>query len=140
MTTHKTKIGLAGNPDATLKEARAILKKAREEARGQGCGLRARQAAEKVWLAASSAADAMIGGKVQKSAHVFGAFERAWGAEGRTLAEEIESTMHRMCFYSNAPICRGPYIEKYAEYLGRLLRKPIRDTEIRKRMSRRNGF
>lgn len=136
----KIRARLGGNPDATLKEARAVLKKAREEAKGQERGLRARQAAEKVWLAASTAADAMVGGKVVKSAHVFNAFERAWGSEGRTLAEEIEGTMHRMCFYSNAPLCRGPYVDKYAERLGRLLRKPIRDPQIRQRLAKANGF
>lgn len=136
----KARARLQGNPDATLKEARAVLKKAREEAKGQERTLRSRQAAEKVWLAASTAADAMVGGKVEKSAHIFSAFERAWGSEGRTLAEEIEGTMHRMCFYSNAPVCRGPYVDKFAERLGRLFRKPIRDSEIRKRLARRNGF
>jgi hypothetical protein len=136
----KFRVKLGGNPDATLKEARAVLKKARDEAKGQERSLRTRQAAEKVWLAASTAADTMIGGKVEKSAHVFSAFERAWGAEGRALAEEIEGTMHRMCFYSNAPVCRGPFVDKYAERLGRLFRKPIRDSEIRKRLAKRNSF
>lgn len=129
-----SRMKMGGNPEATLQDARNVLRAARREAKGQGRGLRARQAAEKVWLAASTAADALVGGKVVKSAHVFSAFERAWGSEGRTLAEEIEGTMHRMCFYSNAPVCRGPYVDKYAERLGKLLHRPIRDRELRKRL------
>lgn len=129
--------GLHGNPDATMKEARAVLKKAREEAKGQERSLRARQAAEKVWLAASTAADAMVG-PTEKSAQVFRAFERAWGSEGREVAEEIETVLHRGCFYSNGPACRGPFIDRYAERLGRLLRKPVRDQKIRRKLAR-NG-
>lgn len=137
---NKIRPRMQGNLDATLKGARAVLKKARDEAKGQERSLRTRQAAEKVWLAASTAADAMISGRVEKSSHVFSAFQRAWDSEGRALAEEIEGTMHRMCFYSNAPVCRGPFVDKYAERLGRLFRKPIRDSEIRKRLAKGNGF
>jgi hypothetical protein len=128
------KAELSGNPDATMAEARMVLREARREAKGQGLGLRARQAAEKVWLAASTAADAMAGGKIGKAAQVFDVFEKAWGAEGRTLAEEIEGVMHRTCFYSNAAICRGPFIDKYAGRLDRLLHKPVRDRQIRRRL------
>lgn len=135
----KVRARLAGNPDATLKDARLVLKKAREEAKGQERNLRTRQAAEKVWLAASTAADAMVGGKIEKSTQVFRVFERAWGAEGRTLAEEIEGVMHRACFYSNAAMCRGPFVDKYAERLDRLFHKPIRDSQIRKRVAKGNG-
>jgi len=134
MASHR----LSGNPDATLSEAQAVLREARREAKGQGLGLRARQAAEKVWLAASTAADAMVGGKIGKSAQVFNVFEKAWGAEGRAVAEEIETVLHRGCFYSNGPVCRGPFVDKYAERLGRLLHKPVRDRKIRKRLGR-NG-
>lgn len=131
----KIRAALNGNPDATMKEARETLRQARKEAEGQGLGLQARQAAEKVWLAASTAADAMVG-PTEKSAQVFKAFERAWGAEGRQVAEEIETVLHRGCFYSNGPVCRGPFVDKYAERLGRLFRKPIRDQKIRKRLAR----
>lgn len=125
---------MSGNPEATMADARATLRRAREEAKGQGRGLQARQAAEKVWLAASTAADAMTGGKVGGAAQVFSAFERAWGAEGRQVVEEIETTLHRGCFYSNGAACKGPFIDKYAERLGKLLGKPIRDKAIRSRL------
>jgi hypothetical protein len=52
---------LGGNPDATLQDARMILKHVRQEARGQRGGLKTRQAAEKVWLAVFTAADALVG-------------------------------------------------------------------------------
>lgn len=118
-----------------MAEARAILRKAREEARGQIRNLRARQAAEKVWLAASTAADAMAG-PVNSGSQVIRVFERAWGAEGKEMAGEIELSLHRGCFYGNALMCNGPYIEKHAERLGRLLKKPIRDRKIREKLSK----
>ena len=81
----------------------------------------------------------MAGEKLDKSAKVFKTFERAWGAEGRATAEEIETVLHRGCFYSNGPACRGPFIDKYAERLGKLLHRPIRDREIRKRLGTNGG-
>lgn len=127
-------IRLNGNPEATLKDARDILQRARREAKGQRRGLRARQAAEKVWLAASTVADVMAGGKIDRSSQVFGTFERAWGAEGRAVAEDIEMALYRGCFYSNANACDGTSIDRYIERLGRLLHRPVRDLEIRRRL------
>lgn len=124
---------LGGNPDATMREAKATLRRARDEARGHGRGLRTRQAAEKVWLAASTAADAMVG-PVESASEVFRAFERAWGAEGRDVAKDVESTLHRGCFYGNSVACDGIYVDKYAARLGRILGKPVRDSAIRKRI------
>jgi hypothetical protein len=129
---------LRGNPDATLHEARGMLKRAREEARGQGNTLQVRQAAEKVWLAASTAADAMIGGAVENSGAVVKTFERAWGAEGREIAKDISISLHRGCFYGGAKECDGAYVLKFADRLGRVLNKPVRDAMLRRRVSR-NG-
>lgn len=125
---------MSGNPEATLKDARKVLSEARREANGEGRGLRARQAAEKVWLAVSTAADALVGGKIDKSAKVFKTFERAWGAEGRVVAEDIEMALHRGCFYSNADACDGTSIDRYAARLGRIFARPIRDREIRRKL------
>lgn len=125
---------MSGNPDATLQGARDVLREARREAKGQRRGLRARQAAEKVWLAASTAADAMVGGKIEKSSQVFKTFERAWGAEGRAVAEDIEMALHRGCFYSNADACDGASVDRFAKRLGHFLHLPIRNQEIRKRL------
>lgn len=127
---------LNGNVEATMDEARATLKKAREEAKGQERGLRTRQAAEKVWLAVSTAADAMVG-PVNNASQVFRAFERAWGAAGRKVAEDIEVALHRGCFYGNAVACRGPYVDEHAVRLGRTLKKPVRDAQIRRRLAGR---
>jgi hypothetical protein len=125
---------------ATMIEARQILKTAREEAKGRGRGLRTRQAAEKVWLAASTAAAAMAGEEeIGLSTHVFRLFERAWGAEGRQVAKDIEAALHRGCFYRNAAACDGAYVGVHAARLGRLLHKPIRDHAIRATVSKTNG-
>lgn len=137
-----SKARMSGNPDATLSGARDVLRKAKQEAKGQGRGLQARQAAEKVWLAASTAADALVGGKIDKSAQVFKTFERAWGAEGRAIAEDIEMALHRGCFYSNAAACDGTSIDRYVARLGRILNRPIRDRELKRRvgMNGRNSL
>lgn len=132
----KGRNGLGLNPDATLAEARSILKVARAEAKDEPQGINARQAAEKVWLATSTAADALTGGKIQLSTHIFSAFERAWGAEGRQIAEDAESALHRGCFYSNAAACTGAYVERHAARLGKVLARPIRDVAFRKRVMR----
>jgi len=126
------KARLNGNPDATMTEARTVLREARREAKGQRLGLRARQAAEKVWLSVSTAADALASGKIASRGQVLKTFERAWGAEGRELAAEIETSLHRGCFYSNGLACTGLHVEKYAERLGRLFQKPIRDRQLRR--------
>jgi hypothetical protein len=124
---------------ATMADARDILKAAKEEARGRGRGLKTRQAAEKVWLAASTAAAAMAGEEIGLSTHVFGLFERAWGAEGREVAKDIEAALHRGCFYRNAAACDGPYVGKHVARLGRILSKPIRDRAIRATIAKQNG-
>lgn len=125
---------LNGNPEATLAEARSLLQRARDEARGQPRGHRTRQAAEKLWLAASTAADAMTG-PVESAREVFSAFSRAWGAEGSEVAKDIESSLHRGCFYSNAAACDGDYVLKFATRLGRIFHRPIRDSGIRRRLA-----
>lgn len=125
---------------ATMSDAREILKTAREEAKGRGRGLKTRQAAEKVWLAASTAAAVMAGEEeIGLSTHVFRLFERAWGAEGREVARDIEAALHRGCFYRNASACDGSYVEKHVVRLGRVLSKPIRDRAIRMAVLRKNG-
>ena len=128
--------GLKGNPDATIDQAREMIKVARSEAGSKPRSLPVRQAAEKVWLAASTAADAMIG-PVDNASQVFRAFRRAWGPLGEQLARDIETSLHRGCFYSDARGCDGPYVTRYATQLGRLLKKPIRDREIKARLTKR---
>lgn len=124
----------------TMSEAHDILKTAKEEAKDRGRGLKTRQAAEKVWLAASTAASAMAGGQtINLSSHVFNLFERAWGAEGRDIAKNIEAALHQGCFYRNSLACDGKYVEGHVEKLGRLLHKPIRDRAIRQITSKKNG-
>jgi len=126
---------LRGNPDATMASARATLQAVYVEApEGQGRMLRTRQAAEKVWLAASTAADAMTG-PVSSGAGVFDAFRRAWGTEGETVARNIEAALHRGCFYSDASACDANYVRGHADKLKVLLNKrPIRDRQIRRRL------
>jgi hypothetical protein len=128
---------LHGNPSATLAEAKAVLKRAEAEARGQGVTLQARQAAEKVWLSASTAADSMTGGAIENSKGVVSTFERAWGAEGREVARDVSVALHRGCFYGGAKECDGSYVMKFATRLGRVLNSPIRDSALRKRVARR---
>lgn len=130
----------AKEPPATMADAREILRTAKEEARGRGRGLRTRQAAEKVWLAASTAAAAMAGREeIGLSTHVFNLFGRAWGAQGRLVAKDIEAALHRGCFYRNAAACDGEYVGTHAARLGRILRAPIRDRAIRAAVARRDG-
>jgi hypothetical protein len=125
---------------ATMADAREILKAARGEAKNRGRGLKTRQAAEKVWLAASTAAAAMAGGEeIGLSTHVFRLFERAWGAKGRQVAKDIEAALHRGCFYRNAAACDGEYVGVHAARLGRLLHTPIRDRAIQAAIARKNG-
>jgi hypothetical protein len=133
----RKKSNLRGNPDATLSGAKSILKRAEAEARGQGVTLQARQAAEKVWLATSTAADSMVGGSVENSKGVVSTFERAWGAEGREVARDVSVALHRGCFYGGAKECDGPYVLKFATRLGKLLNSPVRDPAFRKRIDRR---
>lgn len=127
------KMKMSGNPNATMSNARAVLAEARRKAKGQHRSLRARQAAEKVWLAASTAADALSKDRIGRSSQVFRIFERAWGSEGRQVAVDIEMALHRGCFYSDAEGCNGIEIDRYAGRLGRLLHKPIRDRELRRK-------
>jgi len=131
------KTGLRGNPSATLDEAKSILRRAQVEARGQSVTLQARQAAEKVWLATSTAADAMVGGSIENSKGVVSTFERAWGAEGREVARDVSVALHRGCFYGGAKECDGSFVLRYAARLGKVLNSPIRDSALRKRIERR---
>lgn len=127
---------LNGTPSATLQNAREILKRAREEARGQRRGLRTRQAAEKVWLAVSTAADALVG-PTETTAQVMDAFKRAWGTEGLSVAKDVRGSMHVACFYSDLDVCDGVFVEDHAARLGKLLHTPIRDSKIRERLAKR---
>jgi hypothetical protein len=134
LAAHKT---LEGDPDATMAEARAMLKRAREEVGPKNVrSLDSRQAAEKVWLATSTAAAALVG-PGENSAHVFRAFKRAWGAEGEHLARDVEVALHRGCFYSNPDGCDGEFVLRYVTRVDQILKRPIRDRTMRARVLRR---
>lgn len=124
---------MRGDSEASLTKARAILRKAHEEAEGQERGLRARQAAEKVWLATTTAADALVG-PVSGAEKVFSAFRRAWGAEGEQIAKHVQASLHVGCFYSDAAACDGTYVTGVIRQLGGILGRPIRDRHIRRRL------
>lgn len=119
-----------------MSKAREILEAARSEAKGQPRSLRTRQAAEKVWLATSTAADAMVG-PVSNASQVFDAFKRAWGTEGEAIAKNIEIALHVGCFYGDAKACDGIFVEGQATALGKVFKQPIRDRQIKARLAKR---
>lgn len=127
--------GLAGDPSATMFLAQQTLQAARDEANGQGPGLRARQAAEKVWLAVTTAADAMVG-PTSSTAEVNRAFRRAWGAEGERIAKTVNVALHHGCFYSNPSSCDGEFLKPYLRDVGELFTTPVRDRQIAQRLAR----
>lgn len=130
---------LAGDPLATMFSAQQILQVARDEARGQKAGLRARQAAEKVWLAVTTAADAMVG-PTGSTAAVNRAFHRAWGAHGERIAKTVNVALHHGCFYSNPSSCDGEFVKPYVRDVGRLFRMPIRDRKIAQRLVKQGWY
>lgn len=125
---------LSGNPNATLAEAHAMLRAAREEAASDK-RFACRQAAQKVWLAATTAADAVAGPRDNRT-KVIEAFSRAWGAQGKVVAETINSSLHVGVHYSGAA-CSPGLIEKQAKELSTLIRKPVRDAQMRARLRKR---
>lgn len=122
---------LGGKKEATLEGAKHILKEARKEAKS-GDRLRRRQAAEKVWLAVTTAADALVGG-TSKASQVFDVFKKAWKAPGLQVAEDIQGALHGGCFYSDVG-CDTNFIDRHASRLGKLLSVP--ENKLRRRMSR----
>lgn len=114
---------LSGDKKATIEKAQEILNKAKAEARGKGVGLRTRQAAEKVWLAVTTAADALTGG-TSTTAQVMAAFNRAWGNEGLIVAKDVHNAMHISCFYSDSKTCDGAYVDDHIVRLGKILHTP----------------
>lgn len=114
---------LSGDKKATIEKAQEILNKAKAEARGKGVGLRTRQAAEKVWLAVTTAADALTGGTLN-TAQVMAAFKRAWGVKGLEVAQDIHNSMHISCFYSDSQTCDGRFVDRHVVRLGEILHTP----------------
>lgn len=131
----KLKARLGGDKGASIQKARVILKRAREETEAKAPSLRNRQAAEKVWLAVTTAADAMVG-PTKDAGQVVKAFKRAWGSKGDKLARDVQNALHIGCFYSDSPSCTGSYIDVYARDVGELLSEPIRDSKIRARIAK----
>jgi len=125
---------LDGHPEPTMEQAWSILRRAREEVGGEKRRPRLRRAARKVWLAASKAAEA-VGGPISDNLQVIRVFERAWGTEGRALAEDINIALLYCCFYGNACACDGPFIRRYALHLAKLLRTPQRDRETARKVA-----
>jgi hypothetical protein len=75
-------------------------------------------------------------GPVHDAHKVIQAFERAWGAEGRGVATDLECAILRGCFYGNGCACDGAFIERYGKRLGRLFLRPVRDRELRRRLGK----
>lgn len=125
---------LSGDPDATLERARAMLRAAREEARSDR-RFACRQAAQKVWLAAATAADALAGPR-ESGQQVIEAFRKAWGAKGAEAALTVNAALHIGVHYSNAT-CTPGLIDKHARDLGALLASPVKDAQMRKRLAKR---
>jgi len=128
------RIRLSGDEAASIQKAMMILKAARKEAVGKEPSLKNRQAAEKIWLAVTTAADAMVG-PTRDAGQVFKAFGRAWGSEGETLARDVQNALHVGCFYSDSKGCNGPYVDGYAVRVGRLISRRPRDSRIRARIA-----
>jgi hypothetical protein len=126
---------LSGNPDATLTEARAMTRAAEEEVvsrRPYAC----RQAAQKVWLAATTAADAVAGPRKSKT-EVLSAFQKAWGSDGKNVAASINAALHVGVHYSNA-YCDLGLIKKHTKELRAVIARPVRDPQMRARLRRRS--
>lgn len=125
-------MALSGNPDATFAEMRAMLREARVEARGRR-PFSCRQAAQKVWLAATTAADAMAGPQTSRQG-VIDAFRRAWGSRGQIVAETLNAALHVGVHYSGAA-CSPELIDAHVAAVAN--EKTVRDPRMRLRLSRR---
>jgi len=126
---------MSGDTGASLRKARMILKNARQEVEGEVPSLGNRQAAEKVWLAVTTAADAMVGA-TKDAGQVVKAFKRAYGTRGDNLARSVQAALHIGCFYSDSPVCVGRFVDSYAREVGDLLSETIRDSKIRARIAK----
>jgi hypothetical protein len=125
---------LSGNPNATLAEAHAMLRAAREEA-VSGKRFACRQAAQKVWLAATTAADA-VAGPCASGTEVIEAFRKAWGARGEHVATITNAALHVGVHYSNAR-CTPGLINKQADELRKVISGPIKNPQMRARLRKR---
>jgi hypothetical protein len=123
---------LTGSQTATLAEARAMLRAAVEEA-SSGRAFACRQAAQKVWLAATTAADAVAGPRSSRQ-QVIDAFREAWGAKGERVALNINAALHVGVHYSNA-LCTPGLIDEHVRAIRPLLSgRTIRDPQMRARL------
>jgi hypothetical protein len=123
--------------ELTLRDALAVLEKARKQAKGQGRGIRARRAARNIWLAVCMIADVIDAPRESHEENVFEVFRNAWGSEGYGLAGHINAGLYCGCFLSNGAACDGVYVGKYARLLIELLKKPARNRAVRDRIDRR---
>lgn len=124
---------LSGDPEATLKKAHDMLRAARDEAKSKR-PFACRQAAQKVWLAATTAADAVAGPR-DSGAAVIEAFSKAWGTKGEYVAMTINAALHVGVHYSNKK-CSPLLIKGQAEELRKVISSPVRDAQMRARLKR----
>lgn len=120
-----------------MADARAKLRQVRAALKLPCRKRKVRQLAKRVWESAALAADALVGCNKAEASQVCRAFERAWGIEGREIAEHLNTALLYGCFCGNAVACTRPFVDRYAIQFAKILRKPIRDHKIRRRLSKR---